>query len=78
MPIKVIYKNGVFKPLANVNVQEGTKAEVYLSPEREIRVEPSEKRPCLENLEAYGIWKDRKDFSDGVDFVNRLRKYRRR
>lgn len=72
MSIKVIYENGVFKPLQEVKVQEGTEAEVYLRPEKESGGQPSEKRPRLEDLEAYGIWKDRTDFTDGVDYVNRM------
>jgi predicted DNA-binding antitoxin AbrB/MazE fold protein len=77
MSIRAIYQNGVFKPLEDVKVEEGTEADVYLLPEKETRGRPSEKRPRLEDLEAYGIWKDRTDFTDGVDYVNRMRKYRR-
>ena len=32
LKIQVVYENGVFKPLQNVNLQEGTKAFVVLNP----------------------------------------------
>ena len=76
MVIKAKYENGVFKPLEYVSVKEGTEADVYLRAETGNGENGSAKRPPLEDLEAYGIWKDRTDFTDGVDYVNRIRKYR--
>jgi predicted DNA-binding antitoxin AbrB/MazE fold protein len=77
MPIRAIYENGVFKPLEDVKAREGAEAEVYLCPDLETAGPRSEKPARLGDLEAYGIWKDRDDFTDGVDYVNRIRKYRR-
>jgi hypothetical protein len=36
-----------------------------------------EKRKSVKDLAAYGMWKDRTDFKDGVDYVNKIRRYRR-
>jgi len=33
--------------------------------------------PAVKDFAAYGMWKDRTDFKDGVDYVNQIRKYRR-
>lgn len=77
MPIRVIYEGGVFKPLEDAKVREGTEAEVFLPPDGETVLPSSAGRVRLEDLEAYGIWKDREDIKDGVDYVNRMRKYRR-
>ena len=77
MPIRAIYENGVFRPLEDVKAREGTEAEVYLRLNNETAGPPSDRRALLEDLEAYGIWKDRDDFTDGVDYVNQIRKYRR-
>ena len=78
MSIRAIYKDGVFKPLEDVPVKEGTEVDVY--PRREHAGKPDKsKRPwkSVKEISAYGIWKDRDDIGDGVDYVNRIRKYRR-
>ena len=78
MSIRAIYKDGVFKPLEDVPVKEGTEVDVY--PRREHAGKPDKsKRPwkSVKESPAYGIWKDRDDIGDGVDYVNRIRKYRR-
>ena len=71
MSIKARYENGVFRPLEDVPVKEGAIAEVYLPGEKE-----AHRRKLMESP-AFGMWKDRTDFKDGVDYVNRIRKYRR-
>ena len=74
MSIRAIYENGVFKPLENVPIKEGTEVEVHpLAEHRTERTRPK----SVKELGAYGMWKDRTDIGTGVDYVNRIRKYRR-
>ena len=77
MSIRAIYRDGVFKPLEHVTVKDGTEVDVYPRGEQ-----PGEKpkRPwkSVKDSSAYGIWKDRDDIGDGVEYVNRIRKYRRK
>lgn len=74
MVIKARYEKGVFKPLEEVPVKEGTIAEVH--PPRE-KTEEKKQRSSLKDHPAYGMWADRKDFKDGADYVNKIRQYRR-
>ncbi len=68
MTIPVKYKNGIFKPLADVNLTEGTRVEVH------VPVEALPKRPkSVRDLPIFGMWADRDDIPDGVIYVNRLR-----
>jgi predicted DNA-binding antitoxin AbrB/MazE fold protein len=76
MSIRAIYKNGVLKPLEELPIEEGTEVTVDVHP-IEGRKESSGKRKSVKDFAAYGMWKDRTDFKDGVDYVNRVRKYRR-
>jgi predicted DNA-binding antitoxin AbrB/MazE fold protein len=69
MTIPAKYENGVFRPLEIVQIKEGTVVEV-LVPAAE---EPARKRPSIKDLPFYGMWKDRTDIGDGVDYVNKLR-----
>jgi hypothetical protein len=62
------YENGVFKPLEDVNLAEGTRVEVYVS------AEAAPERPkSVRDLPIFGMWADRDDIPDGVTYVNRLR-----
>lgn len=72
MVVKVKYENGVFRPLEDVPVEEGTIAEVYLPGEKLLR-----KPRSIRELGICGMWKDREDIPDGIEYVNRIRKYRR-
>ncbi len=67
MTIAAKYENGVFKPLAVVDLKEGTIVEV--------RVPHEEKRKpsSIRDLGFIGMWADRDDIADGVSYVNRLR-----
>jgi len=69
MTIAAKYENGVFKPLEDVNLTEGTRVEVH------VREEPSTPghRESVRNLAIFGMWADRDDIPDGVTYVNRLR-----
>ena len=69
MTIAAKYENGVFRPLQRVNIKEGTVVEVFVPVEQ--RAE--QKRLSIKNLPFFGIWKDRSDIGDGLDYVNKLR-----
>ena len=69
MTIAAKYENGVFRPLEDVKIKEGTVVKVVVPMEEQA----STKRPSIKDLPFYGIWKDRTDISAGVDYVNRLR-----
>ena len=67
MTIPAKYENGVFKPLGDVNINEGTLVEVYV-PQGE-RSRPR----SIRELGFAGMWAHRDDITDGVSYVNRLR-----
>ena len=69
MTISAKYENGVFKPLEDVQIKEGTVVEVLVPAEQE----PAVKRRSIKDLPFYGMWKDRTDIGDGVEYVNNLR-----
>ena len=69
MMIAAKYENGVFKPLELVQVGEGTVVEVLVPADQEL----APQRRSIRDLPFYGMWKDRTDIGDGVDYVNRLR-----
>ncbi len=74
MTIPAKYENGVFKPLEAVQIQEGTVVEVHV-PGGE---QPDKRRRSIRDLPFFGMWKDREDIGDGVEYVNRLRDNPRR
>lgn len=69
MTIPAKYENGVFKPLEDVQIKEGTVVEVLVPAEQK----PAGKRRSIKDLPFYGMWKDRTDIGDGVEYVNKLR-----
>jgi predicted DNA-binding antitoxin AbrB/MazE fold protein len=69
MTIPAKYENGVFRPLEIVQMKEGTVVEVLVPEEQK----PAGKRRSIKDLPFYGMWKDRTDIGDSVDYVNRLR-----
>jgi predicted DNA-binding antitoxin AbrB/MazE fold protein len=69
MTIPARYENGVFRPLEIVQMKEGTVVEVFVPAEPEA----AGKRRSIKDLSFYGMWKDRADIGDGVDYVNSLR-----
>ena len=75
MSIRAIYENGVFKPLEDVPIKEGTEVDVY--PRGEEKGNGGKPKKSLREYEAIGMWKDRTDFKDGVDYENRMRRYRK-
>ncbi len=69
MTITAKYEDGVFKPLEDVKVKEGTVVEVHLPSEQE----PASVRRSIKDLPFYGMWADRTDIEDGLSYVNNLR-----
>ena len=71
MTIAAKYEDGVFKPLENVTIDEGTIVEVRL-PSYADRLKG--KSPAVEDFAFYGMWKDRTDIGDGVEYIRNLRR----
>jgi len=70
MTIAAKYEDGVFKPLEDVKLTEGTRVEVHVA-------QQSGRRPkSVREFAAFGMWADREDIPDGVTYVNRLREPR--
>jgi predicted DNA-binding antitoxin AbrB/MazE fold protein len=71
MTITAKYENGVFKPLQDVTIDEGTIVEVrMLSLADRLKTKSRPVRDCA----FYGMWKDRTEIDDSVEWVNRLRR----
>jgi predicted DNA-binding antitoxin AbrB/MazE fold protein len=69
MTIPAKYENGVFRPLQDVPIKEGTIVEVY------VPVEMFTSKPhSIGDSPFAGMWKDREDLADSVEFINRLRR----
>ena len=69
MTIPARYENGVFRPLQDAPIKEGTVVEVHLP------VEASAMRPrAIGDLPFAGMWKDREDIADSVEYIDRLRR----
>lgn len=68
MVIEAKYENGVFRPLGEVELQEGTVVEVHVNGERR-----RGKTKSIRELGFAGMWADRTDIKDGVTYVNTLR-----
>jgi predicted DNA-binding antitoxin AbrB/MazE fold protein len=63
---------GVFKPLDDVKLAEGTLVKIS------VPVEASPKRrKSVRDLPAFGMWADRDDIRDGVSYEDALRNRRR-
>ena len=71
MTIAAKYEDGVFKPLEEVKLTEGTRVEVHVAEQ------PAPKpRKSVREFAAFGMWADREDIPDGVTYVNRQREPR--
>ena len=71
MTIAAKYEDGVFKPLEQVKIEEGTLVEVRVpSYADRLRGKPR----SLKDFAFYGMWKDREDMADSVEYVNNLRR----
>ena len=74
MRIRAIYISGVFQPLEEVPLKEGTEVDVY---PRNGKDEKLNKPKSIRDLSFFGMWKDRQDIGTGVEYVRRIRRYRR-
>jgi predicted DNA-binding antitoxin AbrB/MazE fold protein len=69
MTIPAKYENGVFRPLEDVQIEEGTVVEVLVPAKQR----PTGKRRSIKDLPFYGMWKDRTDIGEGIEYVDKLR-----
>ena len=60
MTIPARYENGIFRPLENAAIQEGTFVEVHVPAGSEL---PGGRR-SIKDLPFYGIWADRDDITE--------------
>ena len=67
MTIVAKYEDGVFKPLEDVKLAEGTTVEVHVL---------SDTQTPMRDLPVFGMWADRDDIADGVTYEDRIRKPR--
>jgi predicted DNA-binding antitoxin AbrB/MazE fold protein len=68
MVIEAKYENGVFRPLGEVKLKEGTLVEIHVN-----REQAAGKAASIRELGFAGMWADRADIKDGVSYVNSLR-----
>ena len=71
MTISAKYEDGVFKPLEAVAIDDGTVVEVHISSYAD-RLKA--KSPSVQNFAFYGMWRDRTDIGDSVEYINNLRR----
>jgi AF2212-like len=71
MTITAKYEDGVFKPLEDVTVNEGTIVEVHV-PSYADRLK-GKSRP-VGDFAFFGMWKDRADIGDSVEYISNLRR----
>ena len=69
MTIPVRYDKGVFRPLRDVPIKEGTVVEVYIPEEA-----TAAGRRAIADSPFAGMWKDREDITDSDEYINRLRR----
>jgi predicted DNA-binding antitoxin AbrB/MazE fold protein len=69
MTIPAKYENGVFRPLEEVGIDEGTIVEVIVPGDA-----PAVRPHSIGDTQFAGLWKDREDMPDSVDYINRLRR----
>ena len=71
MTISAKYEGGVFKPLEDVKISEGTIVEVHV-PSYAERLKT--KSRSVAEFAFFGMWKDRTDLGDSVEYINNLRR----
>ncbi len=71
MSIIAKYEDGVFKPLGEVSLHDGTIVEVQVPSLRDRLTTKS--RPVGDSG-FYGMWSDRADLGDSVAYINGLRR----
>jgi predicted DNA-binding antitoxin AbrB/MazE fold protein len=70
MTIAAKYEDGVFKPLEEVELTEGTRVEVHVAEQ------PRRRPKSVREFAAFGMWADREDIPDGVTYEDRMRQPR--
>ena len=71
MMIRAKYEDGVFNPLEDVKLAEGTLVKIFLP------TEIASNRPkSVRDLPIFGMWADHDDIADGVSYENALRSKR--
>jgi predicted DNA-binding antitoxin AbrB/MazE fold protein len=73
MSIRAIYENGVFKPLEDVPIKEGTEVDVY--PRSDEKGTGGKPKKSITDFAFFGMWKDRDDIGTGAEYVARIRQY---
>ncbi len=71
MSITAKYEDGVCKPLEEVTITEGTIVEIRV-PSYADRLKG--KVRSVGDFTFYGMWKDRTDLGDSVEYVSNLRR----
>ena len=85
--VTAIYENGVLTPLEKVHLRKRQKVRVKISPlngvKRKRKRSINSRRPSKSLtrdqesrkrvLESFGMWKDREDIGDAVEWVNNIR-----
>ena len=71
MTIAAKYEDGVFKPLEDVEIRERSIVEVHppFPPPRS----PRSGRRSVSEFAFAGMWRDRADMADSLEYVNGLR-----
>ncbi len=71
MTITAKYEDGVFKPLEQVSIDDGTIVEVRV-PSYGERLKT--KSRSVRDFAFCGMWKDRTDIGDSVEYIGNLRR----
>ena len=69
MTVLAKYERGVFRPLKDVQIPEGTLVEVNVP-----QAAPAGRPPSIVDNPFAGLWRDREDMADSVEYINRLRR----
>ena len=69
MTIPAKYENGVFRPLEEVRIEEGTLVEVNVPTNV-----PAGRPRSIGDTPFAGLWRDREDMAATVEYTNRLRR----
>ena len=71
MIIRAKYENGVFKPLEDVKLAEGTLVNISVP-----MGAPPKRYKSVRDSPIFGMWADREDIPDGVTYEDRMRQPR--
>ena len=71
MTIAAKFEKGVFIPLEDVSLNEGTVVEVRV-PSGRGRLQ--DKPRSVADFAFYGMWRDRNDIGDSVEYISNLRR----